>query len=132
MTQRRQFTLLAQGLPSALTAERIRRLDDLGFTWQVRPEPATTWHRRFGELRAYRAAHGNCDVPQRYRANLPLGTWVHTQRRQYKLREGGKKNSMTREKIEALESIGFSWDAKLAHSSAVPADKVANDIRRDV
>jgi len=129
MTQRRQFTLLMQGLSSALTAERIRRLDDLGFTWQVRPEPATTWNKRLQELRAYRAAHGSCNVPQRYQANLPLGTWVHTQRRQYKLRKEGKKNSMTQEKIEALESIDFNWDAKLAYSSAAPADKVTTDIR---
>ena len=129
MTQRRQFTLLMQGLSSALTAERIRRLDDLGFTWQVRPEPATTWNKRLQELRAYRAAHGSCNVPQRYQANLPLGTWVHTQRRQYKLRKEGKKNSMTQEKIEALESIDFNWDAKLAYSSAAPADKVTTVIR---
>lgn len=42
MTQRRQFTLLMQGFPSALTAERIRKLEALGFTWSVRPEPVTT------------------------------------------------------------------------------------------
>eukprot|EP00584_Thalassiosira_punctigera_P006730 CAMPEP_0172542832 /NCGR_PEP_ID=MMETSP1067-20121228/13364_1 /TAXON_ID=265564 ORGANISM="Thalassiosira punctigera, Strain Tpunct2005C2" /NCGR_SAMPLE_ID=MMETSP1067 /ASSEMBLY_ACC=CAM_ASM_000444 /LENGTH=62 /DNA_ID=CAMNT_0013329135 /DNA_START=18 /DNA_END=202 /DNA_ORIENTATION=- len=62
MTQRRQFTVLMQGLPSALTAERIRRLESLGFTWSVRPEPASTWNRRFQELKAYNAAHSNCLV----------------------------------------------------------------------
>jgi len=51
MTQRRQFTLLMQGLPSALTAERIRRLESTGFTWSVRPEPATNWNERFEELK---------------------------------------------------------------------------------
>lgn len=123
MTQRRQFTLLVQGLPSALTAERIRRLDFLGFTWQVRPEPATTWNKKFQELKAYKAASGNCMVPQRYQANLPLGTWVHTQRRQYKLMKEGKKNSMTKEKMDALCSIGFNWDAKFVSSSTATLDK---------
>ena len=112
MTQRRQFTLLMQGFPSALTAERIRRLESLGFTWSVRPEPVTTWNKKYQELKVYRATYGNCMVPQRYQANPQLGTWVHTQRRQYKLMAEGKKSSMTREKADALEAIGFFWAAK--------------------
>lgn len=51
MTQRRQFTLLMQGFPSALTADRIRRLESIGFTWTVRPEPVTTWNTKFQELK---------------------------------------------------------------------------------
>ena len=51
MTQRRQFTLLMQGMPSALTAERIRKLEGIGFTWSVRPEPATHWSTKFQELK---------------------------------------------------------------------------------
>ena len=45
-------------------------------------------------------------------ANPKLGTWVHTQRRQFKLLLQGKKNAMNREKIAALDSIGFFWAAK--------------------
>mmetsp|Transcript_24709 Transcript_24709/g.42269 ORF Transcript_24709/g.42269 Transcript_24709/m.42269 type:complete len:449 (-) Transcript_24709:164-1510(-) len=118
MTQRRQFTLLMQGFPSALTAERIRRLESVGFTWSVRPEPVSTWNKKFQELKAYKATYGNCMVPQRYQANSQLGTWVHTQRRQYKLMTEGKKSSMTKEKAEALDSIGFFWAAKTSTSSA--------------
>ncbi|KAL9180742.1 hypothetical protein ACHAXT_011195 [Thalassiosira profunda] len=112
MTQRRQFTLLAQGAPSALTADRIRRLEDLGFAWSVRAEPTTTWNQKFHELRAYKAAHGDTMVPQRYAENHRLGTWVHTQRRQYKLMRDGKRSGMTEEKVRALNSLGFEWDAK--------------------
>ena len=50
-------------------------------------------------------------VPQRYQANPQLGTWVYTQRRQYKLLMEGKKSSMTKEKAKALESLGFFWTA---------------------
>lgn len=112
MTQRRQFTLLMQGLPSALTAERIRKLEGLGFAWSVRPEPVATWNQKFHELKAYKATYGNCTVPQRYQANPQLGTWVHTQRRQHKLMIEGKKSSMSKEKVAALDSVGFDWDAK--------------------
>lgn len=66
MTQRRQFTLLMQGYPSALTAERIQRLEDIGFTWSIRPEPVKTWNKKFQVLKAYKKTFGNCMVPQRY------------------------------------------------------------------
>ena len=66
MTQRRQFTLLMQGYPSALTAERIQRLESIGFTWSIRPEPIKTWNRKFQELKVYKNTFGNCMVPQRY------------------------------------------------------------------
>ena len=51
-------------------------------------------------------------VPQRYQDNPPLGTWVHTQRRQYKLLTEGKKSSMTQEKIDSLNEVGFIWAAR--------------------
>ena len=70
---------------------------------------------------AYKSTNGNCMVPQRYQVNLPLGTWVHTQRRQYKLMNEGKKSSMTKDKVDALHSIGFNWDAKFVASSLKPA-----------
>lgn len=55
---------------------------------------------------------GNTLVPQRFQSNPQLGTWVHTQRRQYKLLSDGKKSSMTKEKIDALNAIGFVWVAR--------------------
>lgn len=51
-------------------------------------------------------------VPQRYQVNPQLGTWVHTQRRQYKLMQEGKKSSMTQDKIDALNAVGFVWVAR--------------------
>ena len=39
-------------------------------------------------------------------------TWVHTQRRQYKLLSDGKKSSMTQKKIDSLNEIGFVWVAR--------------------
>lgn len=66
MTQRRQFTVLMQGFPSALTTERMNRLNDVGFVWALRADPVTMWNRKFGELKGYKRLFGNCMVPQRY------------------------------------------------------------------
>lgn len=127
MTQRRQFTLMVQGYSSALTIERIQRLESIGFTWSIRPEPKSSWNIKFNELKAYKEAFGNCMVPQRYQANPSLGTWVHTQRRQYKLMKEGKKSSMTQEKAKALDSIGFYWAAKNALASTNPSSARAQE-----
>jgi len=119
MTQRRQFTVLMQGFPSALTTERMNRLNEIGFVWALRADPVTMWNRKFGELKAYKRLFGNCMVPQRYQPNPKLGTWIHTQRRQYKLMLEGKKSAMNNEKITALDSIGFFWMAKQKDGGAV-------------
>ena len=66
MTQRRQFTVLMQGFPSAFTTERMNRLNEIGFVWALRADPVTMWNRKFGELKAYKKLFGNCMVPQRY------------------------------------------------------------------
>ena len=72
MTQRRQFTVLMQGFPSALTTERMNRLNEIGFVWALRADPVTMWNRKFGELKAYKKLFGNCMVPQRYQRELLL------------------------------------------------------------
>ena len=59
-------------------------------------------------------------VPQRYQSNPQLGTWVHTQRRQYKLMKEGKKSSMTEEKVKDLDAMGFEWEAKLLVKAGRP------------
>ena len=58
----------------------------------------------------YKARHGNCHVPTKYKANTALGRWVSTQRAEYKkYSEGQTKTTMTEEKVRRLESIGFAW-----------------------
>jgi len=113
MTQRRQHTLLIQGKQSALNAERVERLESIGFVWKVRPDATESWSTMFEQMKAYKKKFGDCLVPQRYYPNPQLGTWVHTQRRHFKMHKDGKKSSMTDEKIKNLNSIGFVWSAKV-------------------
>lgn len=98
-----------------LTPERIKLLDDLGFTWTIRSRDSLgdTWFLRLEELRAYQREHGNCLVPSRYQPNPELGIWVGTQRTQYRLymkaKESGKpsNSAMNEDRIAHLDQIGF-------------------------
>jgi hypothetical protein len=70
-----------------------------------------SWEKRLSELADYHKLHGHCNVPQNYSENTQLGTWVTTQRNNYKLHREGKKSPMTPSRIHTLESFGFEWDS---------------------
>ena len=75
------------------------------------------WDTKFNELVAYKDAHGgSCNVPTKgYAENPQLGTWVSTQRTQYKkFQQDPSTSSMTQERIERLESIAFEWGVTLS------------------
>jgi hypothetical protein len=57
------------------------------------------------ELEAYKAAHGDCNVPTHYKLNPQLGTWVHKQRT---LKGAGK---LLQGRLQQLEAVGFAWRA---------------------
>jgi len=60
-----------------LSAERVRRLDELVIVWNLHDEK---WERMLAELVKYKNAHGNCDVPSGWPPNPKLAAWVSTQR----------------------------------------------------
>ena len=61
----------------------------------------------FEKLSAFKMDKGHCMVPKRYPVDIKLGTWVHTQRIQYrKLTAGTKKEALTEEEVTALKSCG--------------------------
>lgn len=89
----------SQGMPE----ERIKQLEELGFEWNVQD---AKWWDQFNELRKYYQQHGDCLVPTKYPANQHLSNWVQRQRKQ------GKNESWDAERISALESLDFCWDAR--------------------
>jgi hypothetical protein len=107
-TQKYQYSLHLKGKTSAMTLLRIEELESLGFEWGGR-HATCTWDYRLSELADYRKVHGHCNVPQKYNENAKLGTWVATQRRQYRLHLKGKTSAITLPRIEALERLGFEW-----------------------
>lgn len=70
------------------------------------------WDIMFDELCDYRQRFGDCLVHHNYHENLRLARWVKRQRYQYKLMLEGKKSSMTKERAEALDCIGFVWNSQ--------------------
>jgi hypothetical protein len=69
------------------------------------------WEYRLSELAIYRKIFGHCNVPQNYSENSKLGTWVATQRRDFRLHLKGKTSHMAPLRIQELESLGFEWDS---------------------
>ena len=62
--------------------------------------PTPSWDERLDELTKYRAKHGDCKVPE---SQGSLGRWVSRQREVY------KKGTLSKERVQRLDNIGFSW-----------------------
>jgi len=91
-----------------MTKERIEKLEEIGFAFR---HADMQWEDQFNMLLLYKEANGDCNVPRVYKANAKLGNWVHWQRRQYQLLSvPNKTSSMTKERKEKLEEIGFEWE----------------------
>ena len=87
------------------------------------------WDTKFNELVAYKDAHGgSCNVPNRYAENPQLGRWVDHQRTQYKkFQQDSATTSMTQERIERLESIGFEWNGRSLKTNACLSEEYDDD-----
>ncbi len=82
---------------------RRRRLNKLGFVWDVRERQ---WEEGFAQLRAYRESNSDCQVPQSFKTGdgYRLGQWVGVQRT--------KKDTLSRERRRRLDELGFVWDVR--------------------
>ena len=103
--QRRHYTLMKQGKPSHLTSKRINALNSVGFCYDTHE---TSFKKRLSELADFKKENGHCNVHTNA-VNRKLGTWVHHQRRQYKLFKEGQPCHITEERIRALDALGFVW-----------------------
>jgi superfamily II DNA or RNA helicase len=87
-----------------LTPDRVKRLDDLGFSWDAR---ADQWEEAFTALKNFRAKTGHCNVDKDVTAGcIKLASWIIRQR-QYK-----NKGQLTTLQISRLNSIQFSWNPR--------------------
>ena len=64
-----------------LNEERTKKLDEIEFAWSMRKSSNkrssthTDWNHRFRELLEYKMAVGDCNVPQKFSINPPLGNY---------------------------------------------------------
>ena len=83
-----------------LSEERIRRLTSVGFIWTPLIDQ---WEKNFEYLSEFHRKNGHSLVAAKHvESGFQLGNWVHHQR--------ALKPTLTQEKIERLNSIGFIWD----------------------
>jgi hypothetical protein len=128
-------------LPSnpRLTVERRHRLEAIGFEWKVKHKMKRyydrQWDTMFDKLLKFKEENGSCLVPKRYPPDIKLGTWVHTQRIQYRKylagtactmeeqredaeEEGSGKGEeeqhfrLTEDRRQRLDTVGFVWSAR--------------------
>ena len=93
----------------SMSADRRQRLESIGFIWN---SFSVQWEAGFSALLVYKQAKGDCLVAQSYKTDdgFALGKWVSTQRK--------NKDSMSADRKQRLESIGFIWDTSSAQWEA--------------
>ena len=95
------------------TQEQIDKLKAIGFRWEqkivikeyTRPQKRS-WDEQFELLKAYKEKHGHCEP---LFTEPVIGTFAHTQRKQYKFMLEGKKNGMSMERLTKLSELGFRF-----------------------
>lgn len=106
--QRRQHKLSGSKNKNALSSDKEKQLNQIGFEWSVE----TRWELRFIELLHFVAINGHAQVPTKWKQHRKISNWVSTQRREYKNLKTGRSSSLTKERIQLLQSIGFVWEAE--------------------
>lgn len=96
---------------NTLDKEKVKRLNEIGFEWKGENRREINdldliWKQSYDKLKEYFLTNGNSNIPARYEADKPLGTWCVAQRVKY------DKNKLDIEKIALLEEINFIWDPK--------------------
>jgi hypothetical protein len=86
-----------------LSPDRIKRLEEIGFTWDLLEEK---FEKGFQETLSYKERNGNTNAPASYKTpeGYPLGLWQSTLRLRY------KKSKLFSDRIKRLDEIGFTWD----------------------
>lgn len=85
---------------SLLTDERKKRLDQLGFSWNLADEK---WDFGFSQLLAFMKREGHCNPPKSHsEQNFKLGNWVHYQRT--------NSETLHQSRIAKLNEINFIWN----------------------
>jgi len=86
---------------NTLSQDKINKLDSLGFEW----DPIENqWITMFNKLQAYKKQYGTCNIQHRNPDDISLSRWVATQRMNF------KKNNLSQDKINQLNSLGVEWN----------------------
>jgi hypothetical protein len=84
------------------TPKQIKRLNDLGFVWNVLEH---NWEQGYEYLVAYKKEFGDCLMSSKTKYNgYKLGGWLATQR--------NYKEKLTPERLSRLNKLGVVWEVR--------------------
>jgi hypothetical protein len=118
MNQRTEYRKYCNEEPTALTEEKIQRLESLDFCWNVRDHK---WQTMLERLKDFHQSHGHVNIPTTDTDNHDLRVWLIFQRyhynRQQKMIQDGEKlppGPLTEARISALETAipDFAWKVR--------------------
>lgn len=91
----------------AMPQDRKDLLDELRFVWKVEKADdwGSKWNKQYERLVDFKQKNGNCLVPFMYKHDVPLSTWVSTQRQSH------AKNKLRPDRKELLDALEFVWKA---------------------
>lgn len=93
--QRKQYS------KGKLKNEYYNALKELGFEFDIMNR---NWERQLEKLIEYKKVYGDCNVPDKWKENFSLATWVCIQR--------SEKEILPPERKKILDEIGFIWDVR--------------------
>ena len=74
------------------------------------------WEAQLARLASYKAARGDCKVPQGWAEDPQLSSWVNDQRTlKRKLDRGEPSDGMTAMRAARLMALGFDWSPAVEH-----------------
>jgi hypothetical protein len=85
-----------------LSPEKIKRFEEIGFTWELFEEQ---FEKGFKETLIYNKSTGNPNAPRNYMTpeRYRIGRWQEVQKRSY------NTGKLSPDRIKRLEEIGFKW-----------------------
>jgi hypothetical protein len=89
---------------NVLAVDRAAKLEAIGLSWDpsaAKKEEA--WDAMLEKLIAYKASHGDCNVPRHYKLDPSLGGWVGRNRHL------GRLEGFSEERKKKLDAVGFNW-----------------------
>lgn len=105
--QRVFYKMHQDGKQGHIKPIRIEALEKIGFIWNVND---MIWDNKLQELIKYKEENGTCDVPPKCsKEHKKLRNWIELQRQQYRLHRAKRTTSLSLERINKLENMGFEW-----------------------
>ncbi len=109
-------TSLPSKISSPLTDEREALLNKIDFDWDT--NHSYIWKKRIAQLGQYKRRYGHINLTKADDTNGAesefdgLGSWLDTQRTEYRFKMDGLHTHLTSKRVEDLESLGIVWSIR--------------------